>query len=497
MNCLQLLWICISLTGQIQASQKTPETPPAQPSRQTFEGLQLLLQGDRQADDGNINQAQITYQAAMEKLLPNIRHKPFKNTVKRDETRREKLGQVLVEEWEKEVTPKEFQLDEATWKVMDLIPQESNLKSAYIQLLTEEVAAFYDPKTKTMHLIREPENKDREKPKKPASLLDMLMGQKDGFDKQETQGVIAHELTHALDDQHFDLDAISNAVKDDDDAALAVSSLFEGEATLTMMAVQQGDWTGSQIVATPAEGLNRVMRLLSPLMPMAGGETARKSPPVMNESLIFPYLQGVVFCASLTNKGGWDALNQAYENPPISTEQILHPEKYQGPKSDWPIAIQVSPMQSPEGFNILGNSVIGELTTRILLGRFGGRNAAAGWGGDTLTVLQSKTDSKKLACAWMTTWDSIQDAREFTAGIAQRWATKTDQDSAPTKPIQSDVKIKSESLHIVLRGKDVLVIRGLDPKTSQSFSDSIWPNVRKTPKTFHWPAAQAKSRPNP
>ena len=156
MNCIYSIIISMSIFGQVAENPKTAGSIQPDASLQIQAGLELLRQGDRAADNGEIHQAQIKYQAAMEKLLPGIRHKPFKNTVKRDETPREKLGQVLVEEWEKEVTPEEFKIDEATWKVMNLIPQDFDLKSAYIKLLTEEVAAFYDPKTKTMHLIREP-----------------------------------------------------------------------------------------------------------------------------------------------------------------------------------------------------------------------------------------------------------------------------------------------------------------------------------------------------
>jgi len=470
--------LCISLTMLAQPpakAQKFNRAPNAASQKQLAEGLQLLQKGDAEADAGQVNQAQFTYQAAMEKLLPGVRHKPFLHTVKRDETAREDLGKVLVDEWEKEVSPAEFQLDEATWKVLDLIPPEFDLKKAYIKLLTEEVAAFYDPKTKTMHLIREPEAKPDAKPKKPAGLLEMIMGRDEGFKKEEAQSVIAHELTHALDDQHFDLDAMTDATKDDDDATLALSALMEGEATLTMMAVGQADWTGSQIVSTPAEGLGRVMRWISPFLPMTGGETARKSPPVMYESLIFPYLQGLVFCASLTNQGGWAALDRAYENPPISTEQIMHPEKYQGPKSDWPQAVSLGEMKSPAGYKLLGQSVIGELTTKLLLGRFGGRNASEGWDGDTLAVFQSEKEKSKFACIWMSTWDSPLDAQEFATAIAKRW--------------ESD----GANLTVEQRGSDVLVIRGFDNETRQNAAKTAWLGARKTEKKFNWAEARAKA----
>lgn len=493
MSCICFLIISISISGQLPEAPKAAETIKTAASPQIEAGLELLRQGDRSADAGKINQAQVKYQAAMEKLLPGIRHKPFKHTVNRDETPREKLGKVLVDEWEKEVTPEEFKLDEATWKVMNLIPQDFDLKSAYIKLLTEEVAAFYDPKTKTMHLIREPEKPLDEAKKKPASLLELIMGRDEGFDKAEAQSVIAHELTHALDDQHFDLDAMSQTVIEDDDATLALSALMEGEATLTMMAVGQSDWTGTQIVSTPAEGLNRVMRWITPFMPMTGGATSRKSPPVMVESLIFPYLQGLVFCTSLTNQGGWPALDQAYENPPISTEQIIHPEKYQGPKQDWPMAIKLGTYKTPDGFKHLGESVIGELTTRVLLSQNGGRNAAAGWDGDTLAVFESIHEKHKFACIWLTTWDTTQDAYEFTSGISKQWKGDSNLTWNDQKPIDGNLKFISGDLIVEMRGMDVIVARGFETNISLDLIRSIWSSAQKIEKKFDWANARAKS----
>ncbi len=436
-------------------------------------GLKLIQKGNEQAEKGKINEAQIIYQEAMEKILPSVRNLPFKNTVKRDETPREKLGQVLVEDWEKEVSPAEFQLDEATWKVLGLIPADFDLKAAYIKLLTEEVAAFYDPKTKTMHLIREPEKKPMADAK-PKGLLELIMGRDTGFDKDEAQAVIAHELTHALDDQHYDLDAMMEVVKDDDDASIALSALMEGEATMTMMAVGQDDWDGSKIIKTPAAGMDRMMRLLGPLMPLAGGETARKSPPVMYESLIFPYFQGLVFAASLTNQGGWARLDQAYQNPPVSTEQVLHPEKYLGPAFDPPTAVEIPELKLPGEMQSIGKSVIGELTIRIMLNRFGGRNASIGWDGDTLAIFKSRTSPTQLAGLWVSTWDSTNDASEFAKSISAAFA-------------KSGRKIKVSE-----NGPDVIVAIGWDDNVADEMIQQISGKYKKFEKKFNWDRIRRK-----
>ena len=151
-------------------------------------------------------------------------------------TTREDLKALLLKEIDEDMTPAEFRANEMGMKAFGLLPRELNLKEILVQVYSEEIAAFYDPKTKTMHLIKEPEAKA----KKPPSFLERLIGKKAGFDKDENKTVIAHELTHALADQHFDLDALQKAVKNDDDRDLALSALIEGEATLTMIGRPDG-----------------------------------------------------------------------------------------------------------------------------------------------------------------------------------------------------------------------------------------------------------------
>ncbi len=480
------LFLAISVALSAAAQQ------PPHLAREVESGLELIRTGDALADSGKVNEAQIRYHEAMERILPSVRRLQLKHPVKRDETPRERLGKVLVDEWEKEVSPEKFRRDDATWKTLGLIPPEFDLKGAYVKLLTEEVAAFYDPKTKTMHLIREPEDepaangKDKplaKKDEKPASLLELIMGPQPKFDKDGARIVIAHELTHALGDQHFDLDAMLDAVKSDDDAALALSALIEGDATLTMMAVAQQDWTGTQIVAMPAQGLSRLVRWVSPFLPMMGGTTARNSPPVMYQSLLFPYVNGLVFCAHLTNAGGWPALDAAYKNPPLSTEQILHPEKYAGPEADPPTAIDLGEIRTPEGWSDLGRNCIGELTMRIMLARQGGNQAAAGWDGDTLAVFAGKADPKRLGMVWLSTWDTEADAEQFADALQKYWmpndepAAVARQGAAPT--------IRAVTGGFVLsRGKDVLVVRGFEAPVAKAVADDVMRNHKKREKTF-------------
>ena len=133
----------------------------------TATGKKLLAEGD---DAGRPRARRprpcIQYKRAFEQLLPGMRKLPFKHEVKRDVTTREDLKAVLIKEIDEEMTPAEFRANELGMKVLGLLPREINLKEVMVKVYSEEIAAFYDTKTKTMHLIKEPEAK---KNKPPAS----------------------------------------------------------------------------------------------------------------------------------------------------------------------------------------------------------------------------------------------------------------------------------------------------------------------------------------
>src|SRR4051812_13730269 len=276
----------------------------ADDARDRQAGTKLLDEGDRLADEGKAAEAQLRYKGAFETLLPRLRKIPFKREVKRDVTKREAMKAMLLKEFDEDMTPEEFRANELAMKAFGLVPRALDLKPLLVQVYSEEIAAFYDPKTKTMHLIEEPESKA----KTPPTLLERLFGRTGGFDKDENKTVIAHELTHALADQNYNLESLQSAAKHDDDRDLALSALIEGEATLTMFGAQMQDWSGTQISQVPSARLERIFGLISPFISLGGGASLREAPVILSETMIFPYFRGMVFCARLTNDGGWKAI---------------------------------------------------------------------------------------------------------------------------------------------------------------------------------------------
>ncbi len=443
-------------------------------------GKSLLAKGDDLADKGNTTEAVIRYKEAFEKLLPGLRNLKFSSEVKRDVTPREKLGELLLKEFEEDQTQEEFRANELGMKALGFLPSEFKLKETLVKLYSEEIAAFYDPKTKTMHLIKEPGTKGMESGKKPG-FLEKLMGKKGGFDKDENKTVIAHELTHALADQNFDIRAIQEAVENDDDHSMAVSSLIEGEATLAMLGAQMEDWAGQAIVRMPSADLDRLFGMLGPLMMMGGGQSLRNAPPILSESMIFPYLRGVVFCAALANEGGWEAIDRAYRNPPLSTEQILHPEKYER-AHDVPMALDLGKLNPGSPWKELGRNVVGEMQLAVLLKSYNGKQAAAGWDGDSYAVFESPEG--KLGVVWLSTWDTDQDAVEFEKSYLQFQTKKLGGGAKAPEALPDSVRRPSSGRMFAVerRGKDVVVVEGFSTESSEPLLEAAF-KAQKTEKT--------------
>ncbi len=455
--------------------------------------IKLTEDGDRLADQGDYQAALEKYTRAYLGVVSRIRGQDFLLPVKPSTFSREELGEEMLRMMEQEYTDEELALMDNSYKVFGLIPAELDSAKLMTSLLTEEVAGFYDPDNKRMVLIVEDASNGE------PTWLGRLFGAKPAFDKDEQKTTLAHELTHALQDQLYDLNAMEAKIEDDDDMLLAFSALVEGDATLLMFA-EAGDQDISEM---DAESMRAAFNIMSWMMPLAGGKTYRSAPPIFRESLVFPYIQGMLFTLAVAGKNGWESIHAAYQQPPLSTEQIMHPAKYTT-DVDNPQRVELPELKPAVGpqWKHLGGNCLGELQTSILLkGVPGGRAAAEGWDGDRYEVFES--DSDKLAVAFVSIWDSEHDAQEFAnayrtyrqppaihaeqveTGQAQDQPNQTEiqTEAVESKNTQAVVAVDSQ-LEVQVHGDRVWVVEGFDSAVTSAVIKHL-EDCKFTEKKFH------------
>jgi hypothetical protein len=224
--------------------------------------------------------------------------------------------------------------------------------------------------------------------------------------------ILAHELTHAVTDQHYDLtkaDKLAAAGGHEDELA-AYTGLVEGDATLLMQR-----YLAERL--TPREQADAAVAVARDSTPMRDA-----APAAIRESMLFPYQEGLRFVQALYQRGGWAAVDRAYRDPPRTSEQLLHPERYLSPR-DQPQPVTVGDLSARlgGGWRPAADTTFGEFDARLLLGGVSGAvSAAEGWDGGRLRTFQRGGGT---AMVIRTVWDSRAEAAEFCQAMAA-WATR-------------------------------------------------------------------------
>jgi hypothetical protein len=273
--------------------------------------------------------------------------------------------------------------NERLYKALGLLEEDASLEALYLELLGSQVAGFYSPEDDELYVV----------------------SRSGGLGVIE-RVTFAHEYTHALQDQHFDLEDFGLDDLTQSDRNLGRLSLIEGDATALMSFWAQGH-------LTPAETLELLGGSLDPEQM----EILARMPAILRESLEFPYTRGLQLVLALQAQGGWAEVDAAYDRPPASTEQVLHVEKYAADEQPVDVALPEGLAAGMgAGWSVALEDTFGEFQVgvwlRTILRRVGPANdAAAGWGGDRLAVL--KGQSGDWAVGMITEWDTTADALAF------------------------------------------------------------------------------------
>jgi hypothetical protein len=373
---------------------------------------------------------------------------------------RMQIERMLVTKLNQQVTKQEMHAIEQSLKKFGMAPSGFTYRSFIIDLLTEQVAGYYDPVARRFHVA-------------------------DWLDLDAQKPVMAHELTHALQDQHFNLRRFENWPRGDSDAELAAHALVEGDATLAMMYYLAKHPSIALAFARSFGADNVASRQFD------------QAPRALRETLIFPYMQGMDWATKVHQRGGWNLLSKAYSSLPESTEQILHAEKYFN--GERPVKLRLPDLssvlnagrqqgainknaqrsrvvdgrQSAVAWRQIETDVNGEWGYYLILDQFlkspgESKRAAAGWAGDRF-ALYEHASSGELFLVQVSSWDTLEDAQEFFDAYVKRTAIR-----------YHDGKLLSESqtgtpervrrwqtgegdVVIELRGLMVVILEGIPP----------------------------------
>lgn len=313
----------------------------------------------------------------------------------------DELRQKVEEDFFKDYSPADAADDVRALHLFGLLPADFELYQFYVDLYHEQIAGYYDPETKEMYVVQD-----------------------EVFDGPERM-TYAHEYTHVLQDQNYDM---RNGLKYNPDDCetqteycAAVSALIEGDATLA----EQNWFLKHSTLRDKKEVQEFYSSYSSPILDSA--------PAYISEDMMFPYLKGLEFVQTFYQDGGWSRVDEIYANPPVSTEQILHPERY---PADLPQPVTLPDLAAAlgGGWREVDANVMGEWYTYLLLSygyaeeaRIPQKQAAAaaeGWGGDTYSVVWNDEAGAGVSVL-LSQWESAQDADEFWQALSDygtaRW----------------------------------------------------------------------------
>jgi hypothetical protein len=406
---------------------------------------------------------------------------PVKEVVKRRLVDRNEVQSYIQTNMKEDKDTQRLERSEVVLKKFGLLPRDFDLKTFLVALLKEQVAGYYDPKTKTVNLLNWVEL-DAQRP------------------------VLAHELTHALQDQSFGLEKFMRAGEEEsthagvptpddiatDEVQAARQAVVEGQAMVTLLDYTLAP-TGKSLLETPqiAEALKQGM-----LVGTADTPTFQSAPIFLKDTLTFPYRYGIDFTAALLNAGGKDlAFSGAFKDPPRTTREIMEPDTYLAHEKLEPLKL-LDFDKDFKGYDRFDIGAMGEFDVAVVVEQYAGGDEARelypDWRGGYYFAGRPKGDqSAPLGVLYLSRWSSPAKAAEFAAvyakSLGQRYKRPRGlgsdgkvSDNAP--PVDSwrtlrgyHAWLTEEGLVVIdVRGDTILISESLDEETTKRVTEDFW-----------------------
>jgi hypothetical protein len=391
--------------------------------------------------------------AKMSKILGLAQLEPLKKSLRS----REEIRAYVLQQMKEDKEPEKRYADERMLEKLGLLPKDFPFDAFLVDLLTEQIAGLYDPKAKEFYIA-------------------------DWMKPGEQEVVMAHELTHALQDQHYHLDPWRDAAKPNDDAEAARDAVLEGAATAAMM-----DYGLRQQGANLDAVASTNMKLSSLMGDTDSSPLLTKAPPFLRDSLVFPYSAGADFCMAVYRaRGGWSGFDSVFQKPPVSTQQILHPELYFRGVTPLVVTLPDLTTNLPGGWKSLDSNVMGEFGLQEILKQFLTADRAADlaplWAGDRYSIYEKKEtkngkDTREDLLVYRIKTTNAADAARLFGGLSEAFDHKyAKRDNPVRRP--NFYSFDSDEGGVFLRcvGADCVSMEGGDLKLFDALVHALgWP----------------------
>ena len=366
--------------------------------------LSPSLAAEPAASSGRLSSRLPAAVADAQRLVEKLRGVPFGGTVSSAVLSEKELPRILERRLGEDL-PVPFERYTASLVALGLVAPEPDLKRRMLQLYSRQVAGFYDPDEKKFFVI----------PERTDEAVRAASGLGASAEGLLEDALLTHELTHALQDRRLDLVPRMKRLRENSDAALALQAFLEGEATVVMME--------AILARLPAEAraLTSADQLLASMAQLAAGglEGAEGVPEYFVKELLFPYTSGTAWVASRRARGGWSAIDAAYDQVPATTAEILDPGRDARGRSLLPFGALPSSEDLPRRARVLYADRLGAFTLRSLLEAAGASEAgplAAAWEDDRILFYEMPgRTASSVGFAWRIRLASAVRARALAS----------------------------------------------------------------------------------
>ena len=367
---------------------------------------------------------------------------------------RDEIRAYVIKQMNEEKNAAERYADQRSAEAFGLLPKGFDLDAFMVNVLTEQVEGLYDPKTREFYIADW------------SPLADQRM-------------VMAHELTHALEDQHFQIEAWIKAARPNEDAELARDAVLEGSAMAAMV-----DYL---MVST-----GRALKDLPDFDPgmligdLGSTPTLQKAPPFLKDTLIFPYIGGLSFSAAILKNKGWAALPGVFERPPVSTQQILHPALYRSGKIPATVALPRLEKLLGTNWSKLDENILGEYGWKEVLKQFldedRAKMLAAAWDGDRYTVFEEKQTKKLVLVTRLHLHSEEHTVRffgQYSEALEKKYSERT---NLFRRPNFFSFDAPDGGVFLDCLGTECVTMEGSTRKTFDAFTKELdWPLAPQPP----------------